>query len=149
MILSSNFVLAEFVTSQEAERKGIDNTPSDEVVANLTALCEKVLEPLRQMLGPVRVSSGYRSPALNTAIGGAKNSQHLTGHAADISINGRSLDEVYNWIYENTPFDQVIREFPPGGWVHVSYDANKGRRTGLLATRKEGKTVYEVIGKIV
>ena len=149
MKLSQNFDLAEFVVSQEAERKGIDNTPDDAVVNNLTALCIHVLEPLRQMLGPVRISSGYRCPALNAAIGGAKDSQHMTGHAADISVNGRTLDEVYNWLYDNTPFDQVIREFPPGGWVHVSHDPARSRRQGMRATRgADGRTIYETIGRL-
>lgn len=149
MNLSPNFVLAEFIISQEAERRGIDNTPTPEIITHLTALCVAILEPLRQALGPVRVSSGYRSPALNAAIGGAKDSQHMTGHAADISVNGRTLDEVYNWLYDNAPFDQVIREFPPGGWVHVSHDPGRGRRQGLRATRgADGRTIYEQIGRL-
>lgn len=149
MKLSPNFDLSEFVVSQEATRRGIDNTPPTVVVKNLTALCLAVLEPLRQMLGPVRVSSGYRCPALNAAIGGARDSQHLTGNAADIFVNGRTLDEVYTWIYDMCPFDQVIREFPPGGWVHVSYDPGRGRRQGLRATRgADGHTTYEQKGRL-
>ena len=149
MKLSPNFDLSEFVVSQEATRAGIDNTPPTVVVANLTALCVAILEPLRQALGPVRVSSGYRCPALNAAIGGARDSQHLTGHAADIAVNGRTLNEVYTWIFDNAPFDQVIREFPPGGWVHVSYAPGRGRRQGLRATRgADGRTIYEQIGRL-
>ena len=149
MNLSPNFVLAEFVTSQEATRQGIDNTPPEAIITRLSALCMNILEPLRHALGPVRISSGYRCPALNAAIGGARCSQHMEGRAADISVNGRDLDDVYNWTYDNAPFDQVIREFPPGGWAHVSYDPGRNRRDGLLATRgPDGRTAYTHIGRL-
>ena len=148
MKLSSNFDLAEFVVSQQATRQGIDNTPSDDVIVALMALCEHILEPLRQALGPVRISSGYRNPALNRAIGGAAHSQHCLGEAADLSVIGRELTEVFNWIYSNAPFDQVIREFPPGGWVHVSYSRTENKRIGLLAKTVNGRTVYQSQGLI-
>lgn len=142
MNLSPNFTLDEFVRSQEGTRRGIDNIPPQPVIDCLRDLCEKVLEPLREALGPVHISSGYRCPALNKAIGGAANSQHILGQAADIEVPGHSLDEVFNWLAENTPFDQIIREFPPGGWVHVSYSRTRQRGTKLLASLQKGRTVY-------
>ena len=93
-------------------------------------------------LGPVHITSGYRSPALNVAIGGSKVSAHMEGKAADINVPGKSLAEVFNWLQANAPYDQIIREFPPGGWVHVSYDVDRNRLQGLLAMSENGKTVY-------
>ena len=142
MKLTEHFYLEEFVVSQTATRAGIDNTPPPEVMENLRRLCEFVLEPLRLSYGPVLISSGYRCPTLNAAIGGAAKSQHTRGEAADISVRGRSLAEVYNFLRINVPFDQLIREFPPGGWIHVSY-VEQGRGSTFLARLEGGKTVYE------
>lgn len=138
--LSEHFSLSEFTISQEAARRGLDNTPTPEIVENMKALCENILEPLRTALGPVVVTSGYRAPAVNVSIGGAQNSQHTEGKAADIHIPGVDLKTVFNYIFRNLSFDQVIYEF--GQWVHVSYDANKRRGTGLLASHSAAGTVY-------
>lgn len=148
MNLSPNFTLDEFVISQEAVRRGIDNTPPEEIITRLSALCMNILEPVRRALGPVAITSGYRCPALNAAIGGSSASQHMVGRAADIHVPGRSLEDVYNYIYRNLLFDQLIREFPPGGWVHVSYDPQRNRKEGLLATRQAGRTLYEPLGLV-
>lgn len=149
MNLSKNFTLEEMILSDTATRKGIDNTPSESVTDNLQSLCVHVLEPLRIALGPVVITSGYRSPEVNIAIGGVNRpghvSQHTEGRAADFSVKGKSLAEVYNWLFANKAkvlYDQIIREFPPGGWIHVSFDPTKNRRQGLLATMVKGKTIY-------
>ena len=147
MKLTEHFELEEFVASQTATRKGIDNTPPAEAVDYLKSLCEAVLEPLRQQLGPVRISSGYRCPALNFAIGGSANSQHVKGQAADILVPGRPLNEVFNWIYSNSPYDQLIREFPPAGWVHVSYIGEPPRREALIALRVKEHVNYVPISQ--
>lgn len=79
------FTITELTKSATATKQGIDNTPSAEVTANLTALVDKVLDPLREIYGkPIYVSSGYRCPKLNKAVGGVSNSQHLKGEAADL-----------------------------------------------------------------
>ena len=142
MQLSEHFTLEELCHSQEASRRGIANDPNPATIEHMRQLCLHVLEPLRAQFGPFVPSSCFRSPTLNAAIGGAKTSQHMEGKAADIIIPGHSLAEVYNWITANLPFDQVIREFPPGGWVHVSYDAAQQRGTRLLAVLEAGKAVY-------
>ena len=148
MNLSAHFELAEFVISQTATRMGIDNTPPEWAIDNLKNLCVKVLEPLRKALGPVVITSGYRCVALNKAIGGSTASAHMEGKAADISVKGKTLAEVYNWLQANAKvlmYDQIIREFPPGGWIHVGFDPARNRRQNLLASRgKDGKTSYSV-----
>ena len=152
MNLSKNFTLDEFVKSQSAIRKGIDNTPTPEVIAALTLVCEYILEPVRKNFKkPVKVSSGYRSPKLNAAIGGAKNSQHVLGQAVDFEVPGVSNYEVAKWVSENCLFDQVILEFythgdPNSGWVHASYNRSGNRFEKLTATSTKttfgNKTVY-------
>lgn len=134
MRLTPNFTLREMSKSSYAARNGIDNTPRDDVVDALRALCLNVLQPIRDHFGkPVRVNSGYRSPALNAAIGGSKTSQHMKGEAADIEIDGVDNLELAMWIRDNLPFDQLISEcYEPGdpssGWVHVSFKlANRGQ----------------------
>jgi zinc D-Ala-D-Ala carboxypeptidase len=148
MRLSKNFALSEFVKSQAAERLGIDNTPSQVVVNNLKLLVSNVLQPVRDHYDKTMViSSGYRSPALNKAVGGARTSDHMTGCAADIEIPGVANYDLAVYIRDNLPFTQVILEFytpgiPDSGWVHVSYDSGDLRKQTLTATRKDGKTVY-------
>ena len=139
-----HFTLAEMVRSETASRAGLSNLPTEQrILDNLKALCAHVLDPLREALGPVHVLSGYRSPAVNAMIGGASSSQHLDGEAADVTVSGHTLDEVFAWLrnLQNTPFDQVIREFPPGGWVHVSYGPRL-RHQALVASKEDGRTVY-------
>jgi uncharacterized protein YcbK (DUF882 family) len=88
MRLSTNFELEEFTCSQTAATLGIKNEPGAEETANLKSLCEKVLQPLRDKTGStVRISSGYRCPALNKAVGGVESSQHVRGEAADITVD--------------------------------------------------------------
>ncbi len=136
MKLSANFDLSEFVVSQTASRRNIDNTPPAAAVKALTDLCLRVLEPVRRQYGAVVVSSGYRSAALNKAVKGAKSSQHLTGHAADIQVPGLDNKTLHEWINRNLDFDQVILEFykegqPSSGWVHVSWVPVNRRRQSL------------------
>ena len=120
MKLSEHFDLNEFTRSATADRLHIDNTIPEDLILNLRNLCEQVLEPLREHLGhPVVISSGYRYPALNRAVGGVPNSQHLTGEAADIVMP--KLADVFYWIIDNVPFDQL--GFESKGttkWIHVS-----------------------------
>lgn len=137
MQLSQHFTLEEMTKSQTASRKGIDNTAPPEVVQNLKLLCENVLEYIRVRFSkPITVNSGYRGPKLNKAIGGAKNSQHMTGQAADIEIAGMDNKILFCWIRDNLEFDQLILEYykpgvPDSGWVHVSWNS-KGNRKQVL-----------------
>ena len=138
MRLSEHFTLEEMIKSQTGTRKGIDNTPGPEVVANLVDLCVNVLEKVREKWGsPVTVNSGYRCPKLNRAIGGAKNSQHLTGQAADIEVPGIDNLVIFEWIRYNLEYDQLILEYykagiPDSGWVHVSWKSSGNRKNIMV-----------------
>ena len=148
MNLTEHFSLAEFCASEVAARNSLDNTIPAELIPNAVALCENVLEPARAVLGPIRVNSGYRSKQVNSAVGGAWNSQHQFGQAADIiplATNVRMFD-LFEYIYKNLPFDQLIWEFS-GAWVHVSY-APVLRHTVLAAVAVPDKkrAVYTEIG---
>lgn len=142
--LSKHFQLSEFTHSDTAEKRNIDNTPTPDEVGNLLRLCDHILEPLRAKLDkPIHITSGYRCPKLNKAVGGVANSAHVQGLAADIQVKGMSVEELFNTIASSElPYDQVIQEF--GRWVHVAI-ADYGqipRRQALRATKKSGKTVY-------
>ena len=150
MKLSNNFSLKEMVKSQTAERKGINNNPSEDHMNNLKLLCENVLQPVRDHFGKVvTVSSGYRSEALCEAIGSSKTSQHAKGQAADFEIFGVSNQELVIWIDQNLDYDQMILEFwkgpdePNSGWVHCSYKKEGNRKQLLRDYKKDGRTVYE------
>jgi len=148
MKLSNNFSLQELTKSQTAERKGIDNTPSEEHQENLKSLCMNVLQPIRDHFGKVvTVSSGYRSPELCTAIGSKTTSQHAKGEAADFEIFGVSNKELADWIHNNINYDQLILEYwnesdPNSGWVHCSFSQGDNRKQYLRAYKENGKTKY-------
>lgn len=140
MQLSPHFTLEEFTHSNTAFRKKIDNTPSQESIANIRYLCAEVLEPIRAHFGaPIEITSGYRCPSLCRAIGSKPTSQHTAQRqdaAVDFHVVGVPNDVVADWIRHNLEFDQLILEGPPGsrGWVHCSYTyARKQRKmVGLM-----------------
>ena len=148
MKLTQNFSLSELTRSQTATRRGIDNQPNDEQLANLVALCECVLQPIRDHFGTsVRISSGLRVPELNAAIGGSTTSDHCKGMAADIEVPPVDNLELARWVEgSGLAFRQLILEYydgtPDSGWIHVSYDPADNKRQVLTATKQGGKTVY-------
>jgi len=155
--LSQSFLLSELLKSQEATRKNITEqfNPPQGIIDNLKTLCEKVLQPLRNVIGvPINISSGYRCPKVNKAIGGAKGSQHEKGQAADLElyINGTSNNFrlAQEIIRNKIIFDQMILEFgtfEKPAWVHLSYDPTKTIQRGqiLRAETVDGKTSYTII----
>ena len=157
MKLSENLSLAECLKSKTATRLGINNEPHDEwVVENLKALAEHIFQPCRDHFGcPIYVSSGYRSPDLNRAIGGAKRSQHMEGRALDLDCDVYGVitnAELFNYIRENLDFDQMVWEFGDEDnpdWVHVSYVHGGHNRKRCLRARRDdnGKVYYEVMYK--
>lgn len=123
-----NFSIKELCKSPTAVKLNLNNTPYDlEVQDNLLYLITEVLQPLRERLQkPIIVTSGYRSLALNKAIGGVKNSQHLKGQAADIHVPSMSISDLFNFIKDSgIEYDQLINEYDQ--WIHVSYN-KKGNR---------------------
>ena len=144
MQLSEHFELAEFLVSETAVRRGIANEPTPEIIDNLRRLCQLVLEPLRVKLArPVVITSGYRSPALNRAIGGSPASHHMQGRAADIIVPGMTPLAVCQVANElKLPCVQIIHEF--GRWAHLSVAASNERTQLLTAKLAQGKTIYEL-----
>ena len=147
MQLSENFSLNEFTKSDTAVRKGIDNTPNDDHLESMKALCENVLQKVRSHFGKsVRITSGYRSPELCEAIGSSSKSQHAKGQAADFEITGIDNKDLAIWIRDNVDFDQLILEFytegdPNSGWVHCSY-SDDNRKQVLSAKKTDTGTQY-------
>ena len=139
------FTIRELIKSTTAIKRHIDNSPSKEIERSLTALVEKVLDPLREAYGkPIIVTSGYRCPRLNAIVGSTPSSQHVKGEAADIKSVQDTPEEnkkLFDLIVKlGLPFDQLINEHNYD-WVHVSYGA-RHRRQKLKAVRKNGKTTY-------
>jgi len=125
MKLTEHFKLSEFTRSSIADAHGIKNEIEDsKIIDNLKNLCVQVLEPLRQQVNePIIISSGYRCPELNKLVGGAKNSQHMTGEAADISLiaNRLSLIDCFLWIQDHCRYDQLVLESKGTQcWIHIS-----------------------------
>ena len=151
-MISKHVSYKEGVYSNTAIRRGIDNTPNDEQLNNMELVANEVFEPLRAWVdGPIKINSFFRSPDLNTAIGGSHKSQHCKGQAMDIDdvFNKATNAEMYHFIKENLDFDQIIWEFGNDDnpdWVHVSYvSEDDNRRRCLKAYREDGKTKYKVI----
>jgi len=155
MNLTRNFTLSELIKSDTAIRKGINNNPNAEQVEKLKALCENILQPVRDHFGRVKVTSCFRSPELCLAIGSSANSQHAKSEACDFEVMGTDNAELADWIHKNLPYDQLILEFytpgePNSGWIHCSYIPEQPRKQFLHAFKKEGRTKYApVIGKAV
>jgi hypothetical protein len=144
MKLSANFSLAELTKTNVRQ---FDNTPSMQVIDNLQLLVDNVLQPIRNKFGQVTVTSGYRSPEVNKAIGGSATSDHCFGFAADFEVAGVDNKELARWVADNLKFKQLILEFytkgvPDSGWVHVSYDKTNLTQKVMTATKVGGRTVY-------
>ena len=151
-MISEHISYKEGVYSRTATRLGIDNTPEDDQLHFMEIIAEEVFEPLRKWVGgPIKINSFFRSPKLNTAIGGSATSQHCKGQAIDIddTFGHASNAEMYHWIKDNLDFDQMIWEFGDDDnpdWVHVSYvSSEKNRNRCLKAYKEDGRTKYMVI----
>ena len=159
MRLSKNFTLKELTRSNTALRLGIDNEPSKEGIYKLTLLATQILQPLRDRLGALRVTSGYRSFVLSEAIGSSSRSQHCRYEAVDLQYFKRGkMDniKIYHALKELAlPFDQVILEFGDAteyvdpenpAWVHLSYTINDNRCQELVAYKDiNNKTKYRTV----
>jgi uncharacterized protein YcbK (DUF882 family) len=139
--MTKNFSLAELTKTNT----GLPNELPKRLEPNLRALAENVLQPARDALGAIEVTSAYRSPAVNKAVGGSKTSQHVQAQAADLKYSGGN-DVLLEWLLENVEYDQIINEYPDANgvpsWVHVSYSEGKNRKQKLKAVKVNGKTKY-------
>ena len=147
MKLSKNFALSEITHSNTAKRLGIENEPTEKHLQNMQHLVDNLIQPLRDSIGPIRISSGYRNPSLNRAIGGSVSSQHCKGEALDIQFwqMGKMMNElIYEWILDSgLEFDQMINEFD-FAWIHLSLKKSGNRKQVLEAYKdKEGDTAYK------
>jgi len=140
MRLSKNFTLEELCVTSS----GLKNEPTNVEIGALRALVANVLQPLREDIGePIKINSGFRSSAVNKAVGGAAPSQHVKGEAADIECSNNAY--LFNLIRKNLVFDQLIWEHGDDkqpAWVHVSYKAQGNRHEVLRAKKVNGKTQY-------
>jgi len=147
MKLSKNFVLSELTKSNTAKRLGIKNEPTKEHMDNLQVLIRDLIQPIRDGIGPIRISSGYRNPELNRAIGGSRKSQHCKGEALDLQfweMGEMNNKAIYDWVLESgIEFDQMINEFD-FAWIHISLKGEDNRRQVLEAYKDEdGDTKYK------
>lgn len=147
MKLSKNFVLSELTKSNTSKRLGIKNEPTKEHMDNLQVLIRDLIQPIRDGIGPIRVSSGYRNPELNRAIGGSRKSQHCKGEALDIQfweMGEMNNKAIYDWVLESgIEFDQMINEFD-FAWIHISLKGEDNRKQVLEAYKdEEGDTKYK------
>ncbi len=159
MKLSKNFSLSEFLKSNVATRRNISNDPTKEGIVEMQNLCQNLLQPLRDCLGPIRVNSGWRSIELNKALGGAykiidgkykATSQHCKGQAADLKFidSDGHVDNQQIWdcvLGCGLEFDQMINEFDYS-WIHISFNKGNNRKQLLEAYRgADGKTKYKKV----
>lgn len=143
MNLSKHVTRSEFERSETAINRGIDNSMNEWEIERAKLVCENCFERIREHLGqPIKINSGFRSGALNRAIGGATTSQHSLGEAIDLDLHDRDL---FEWIIDNVEFDQLIFE---GGtteradWFHISYRKGRLRKQVLRMVKKGGKSIY-------
>ena len=143
--LTKNFSLEEMIASSTAKEKRIDNTPTPEAKANLERLCKEVLQPIRDKYGrAITVTSGYRCPKLNAAVGGVKDSQHLTGCAADIKCTSTTKAVLFNIIKDminkgEIKVGQLIWEYgtkKEPKWIHVSLPFKKVNQILYIYSKK-------------
>ena len=138
--MTKNFTLAELTKTNT----GLPNALPKHLEGNLRALAENVLQPARDALGAIEVTSAYRSPEVNKRVGGAKTSQHVQAQAADLKYSGGN-DVLFRWLVENVEFNQIIWEFGTDAepaWVHVSYVQGNNKKQILKAIKQNGKTKY-------
>jgi len=150
MRLSKNFTLSEVIKSNTALRLGFDNKPNEAQLKNLQYLITNLIQPVRSSIGPIRISSGFRSHVVNYAIGGSSKSQHCKGEALDVQFyknNEMCNKEIYDFILNSDlEFDQMINEFD-FSWIHISLKDKDNRRQVLEAYKdNENETQYRYAG---
>lgn len=139
--------ISPHITYLEATRTstGLPNEPNADQVESMVLAANRVFEPVRRFINaPIIVSSFFRSPKVNAAVGGSATSQHVKGEAIDIKRTGQN-SKIFEYIKNKLTFDQLIWEFGTDtepAWVHVSYKRNGNRMQVLKALKVNGKTKY-------
>lgn len=123
---AKNFTYKELIKSDTALRLGIDNIPPTNIWRSIELLAANCLQPIREKFGPIKINSGYRSIPLCLAVGSSIYSNHTRGEAADLEpfYSDIKLIDVLNWIYDNLEFRELIAEYFPMGWIHISFREN-------------------------
>jgi len=137
--------LTDHISIEEATHTGtgLQNIPSEQQLAAMRLVAEKVFEPLRQHFGqPIRINSFFRSPAVNKAVGGVPSSQHVLGEAIDLHCDTVGDRVIFDYVRLYLHYDQVILE---PTWVHVSYKATGNRQQALTAKKVNGKMIYSAV----
>ena len=131
--ISKNITFEEATMSPTALRLGINNEPNEAQLTAMVMVAEMCFEPLRKWYGkPIKINSFFRCSELNEAVNGSKTSQHVSGHAIDMSAGSKKENEkLFNWCKDNLEFDQLINEYD-FSWVHISYVPNKNRKQILV-----------------
>lgn len=148
-----DFTLAELTHSDTAQAQGLDNRPPQEAAQRLCRLARQVLQPLRERFGPLRITSGYRSPELNKLVGGSPRSHHCLGQAADFKPLGEQVPllAMVSHICHHLPYEELVAESPPQGWLHVALvpDQEPARLLKVcLAGGKSRPTTLEELGQL-
>jgi len=142
-----NFRYRELILSDTAARLGIDNIPtSPKIIKCIELVTSKCLQPIRDKFGPIKVLSGYRSPKLNTLIGGSPNSNHVLGQAIDFEPIDSDLSQIkiMEWIVKNLDFRELILEFPENGWIHIAYRQNENIKEIKLKDKNHNYTKCDI-----
>lgn len=149
MKISEHITYREATQSETAEKLGVKNDPTDEILEVMKVTAAKVFEPVRKFWKyPISVTSFFRSEEVNIGLKGAKTSQHMKGEAMDLDAQvygGVSNRKIFEYIRDNMTFDQLIWEEgndDEPAWVHVSYKANANRMEVLRKYSKKGKVKY-------
>jgi hypothetical protein len=149
--ISKHISYLEATRSETAQKQGIANNPDAVSLTAMKRIAERIFEPLRSYLGePIRINSFFRTPQVNTLIGGSTSSQHMKGEAMDIGrFNGSNYNnaELFWFIREYLEFDQLIWEHGTDtepGWIHVSFKPLGNRREVLQAYKSGGITKYKI-----
>jgi hypothetical protein len=141
-----NFRYGELIKSDAALRLGIPNVPNEVQWANLELIAQRILQPVRNKFGSIKITSGYRSPLLCVAIGSTKKSTHTFGWAVDFEPSDPRIPlfTVLDWVYHNLEFDTLIAEYFPGGWIHCTYSNNPDMKRHRLKL-KDATHNYDLV----
>jgi hypothetical protein len=151
--ISLHITYKEATRSEKARRYGWKNDPNPQQLERMTILAKKVFEKIRSYFGvPIYIWSMFRTPKVNKAAGGKKNSQHMADNGAAIDIDaqvfgGLTNKKIFDFVRKNLEFDQLIGEGwddedDDYDWIHISYNEEKNRNQVLVMTLIDGKPVY-------